>query len=52
MSASQQIQASGRAKQRLIMKHRDEYNKLYQEELNKVGIKTREQQLEERYTSE
>lgn len=49
MTSSQQTLAAGRAKTRLANAHKDEYDRLYQEELNRVGILTRHQQFEERY---
>jgi hypothetical protein len=52
MSTSPQTLASGRAKTRLVNAHKEEYDRLYQEELNKVGIKTRDQQFQERYNNE
>ena len=49
MTASPQTSAAGRAKTRLVNAHKEEFNRLYEEELNRVGIQSRKQQLEERY---
>ena len=39
--------ASNRARTRLARKYKDEYDILYEQELNKLGIKTRNQQQTE-----
>lgn len=52
MATSQQTLASGRAKTRLVLAHKDEFDRLYQEELNKVGLQTRKQIIEKRYKEE
>ncbi len=49
MTSSQQTLAAGRAKTRLVNAHKYEYDRLYQDELNRIGILTRHQQFEERY---
>lgn len=49
MTASPHTLAAGRAKTRLVNAHKEEYDRYYQAELNRVGIKTRNQVIEERY---
>jgi hypothetical protein len=49
MTASPHTLAAGRAKTRLVNAHKEEYDRYYQAELNRVGIQTRKQITEERY---
>jgi hypothetical protein len=44
--------ASNRARTRLAQKYKEEFDLLYQEELNKLGIKTRKQQQDEVISTE
>jgi hypothetical protein len=49
MTQKNRSYAGARAKTRLVNLHKEEYDRLYQEELNRLGMLSREQQFEERY---